>query len=822
MGLKRRINPLLYLYSIIIAIAIVHAITTFSSIEPEKLILFTDIEAPLIGLGASISLFIAAYRTHRYSPANAKAWMYLGIAQLVYTTGDLIWAVEEVGFHIAPYPSAADLFYISFYPLFLLAILKFPIQQSVFINWPKRAFDFLAILLGGIAVFWNYVLAPIYLKSLNLPLFERALSFIYPIGDLILLGTVLVILYNRLNGRNAGPILLILIGISVMAITDSIFSIQSINKTYISGSNTDSGWVIQNLLTCSAGLWQIMIAQKSAEDDRLSSTILGMTNGLFSYYPLLALLILILMLFHRQFVLLPMAFQQIFWLAVVVWIIVLGKQIVSNYELNRLLSRIQESIDTVKKQAAELETANQILGFEVSERKKAEERLAYDALHDYLTQLPNRGLFMDRLEMAIQHIKRHPGTNYSVLFLDLDQFKLINDTKGHSFGDELLVQAACHLRECIRSIDTVARLGGDEFIILLENNGDDQSAIQTGQRILKEFKTPIKVGNEKVHVSVSIGIVMNMNGYSTANEVLRDADIAMYHAKEAGKSRFTVFNPDMRTQATQKVLIETELRNAVENHEFKLQYQPIYSIETSEIQGFEALIRWHNPRLGLVPPQMFIPLAEETGLIVEIGDWVLSEACTQMKIWHEQSLSSRMLFINVNISGRQFAQIDFVQKLGGILARTGLNPTALKLEITESVLLENQQAESELFTSLKKMGVHLQIDDFGTGYSSLSYIQHIPVDVIKIDRSFIQEVGNGRKYVELISAIIRMAQSLGMETTAEGIETAYQLDVLRDLGCNYGQGFYLSRPLDCFQVNADLMYAKILPGVEIPGSIHKI
>jgi diguanylate cyclase (GGDEF)-like protein len=539
-------------------------------------------------------------------------------------------------------------------------------------------------------------------------------------------------------------------------------------------------------------------------EDKLSATLVEIVNNLFSYYPLIWLFGSICMLFQRHFEPLPMSFWQISLVTIVLWFMVLVRQIVTNVETKKLFFQVDRSLNTVKKQAEELETANLGLEFEVIERKKAEERLAFDALHDFLTTLPNRGLFLDRLDMAIQHSKRHPEISHSVLFLDLDQFKQINDTKGHLAGDDLLVHVAQRLRDCVRVSDTVARLGGDEFIILLENSGDATFALQAGDRILSEFKTPFIVGGENIYVSVSIGIVQSLSVYENSNDALRDADIAMYQAKEAGKSRYEIFNPAMRTQAIQRVMIENELRYAIEYKEFRIQYQPIYSLESDKIQGFEALLRWHNPRIGQISPTVFIPIAEETGLIVDIGDWVLKEACIQMQNWHNQNLSKNLLSINVNISGRQFAQPDFVKKLKKVLAETELDPTTLKLEITESVLLDSQQTESELFASLQELGVHLQIDDFGTGYSSLSYIQHIPVDVIKIDRSFIQEVGNGAKYVELIHAIIRMAHSLGMETTAEGIENLEQKETLRSLGCNYGQGFLMAKPMDASQIQKEL------------------
>jgi diguanylate cyclase (GGDEF)-like protein len=748
---------------------------------------------------------VAAYRTRQNAPNASKAWQLMAVAQMAYVLGDLTWGVLEVGFHISPYPSIADIFYLLYYPLFFFAVLQFPARKYYAVDWTKRSLDLITILIGALAVFWNYILGPVIANSEGSSVLEQILGYAYPLGDLALLGALMLIFYNRLQGKNTGPILLITVGVSVMVYTDSIFSVQSILGTYTAGSIVDSGWIIQNLLLWTASIWQIMLVRQYTEEDKISVTLVDLVNNLFSYFPFIWLLFSFGMMYQSFHETLPMNFRQISLITLLLWAIVLIRQIVTNLETKRLFKRIDDTLQTVKKQAYELEASNRSLEMEIAERKKAEERLAFDALHDFLTTLPNRALFIDRLEMAIQRLKRHPDISHSVLFLDLDQFKQINDTKGHSAGDELLVLVAERLRSCTRASDTVARLGGDEFIILLENTDVEISAIFAGDRILDSFKTPFTLGGDNVYISVSIGIVQSLLEYDNSSDVMRDADIAMYRAKEAGKSRCEVFDPSMRTNAIQRVLIENELRYAIEYKELTLYYQPIYSLDSDQIQGFEALLRWFNPRIGQVSPAVFIPVAEETGLIIEIGDWVLNEACEQMQKWHTQKLSSSTLSINVNISGRQFAQPDFVEKLKMVLSKTGLDPNTLKLEITESVLLDSQQTESGLFNSLRDLGIHLQIDDFGTGYSSLSYIQHIPVEVIKIDRSFIQELGNGEKFVELIHAIIRMAHSLGMETTAEGIETLAHKEILKSLGCNYGQGFYLAKPMDCTKAESKLV-----------------
>ncbi len=789
-------RPFLFSFISILAIIIFHVYYSFGSFDENSLTVISDVEAVIVKLGTTLALFWAAYRSRQHSSPNARAWLLLAIAQVTNTIADILWAVFEVGFNISPYPSTADIFYLLYYPLFFVAILNFPTRKIQSLDWVKRTLDLVTMLIGAFAIFWNYILGPIFEHSQDLPTIERFLAFAYPIGDLILLWAVLIIFYNRIHGESSGPIFLLTIGVFFMVIADFGFSVQTALGTYVSGGLLDSGWIAQDLLFWIAALWQIIIIRQHSRQDDLSQSITELTNNLYSYYPLLWMLAITFMLYHRFFIELPMSAEQIGLISIIIWCIVVIRQILTNVETRRLFARVESSLSTVKQQAEELEEANRVLGYEISERKKAEEQLAFDALHDFLTQLPNRGLFLDRLEMAIQRTRRHKDILYAVFFLDLDQFKHINDTKGHATGDELLKQVAERLRDCIRASDTVARLGGDEFIILLECSTEDTTCQVTANRIMEQLKHPFLIDGENLYVSASIGIVDDIAKYDNSSDVLRDADIAMYHAKGAGKSRFEVFTSEMRTQAIERVMIENELRYAIEYHEFTLHYQPIFSLETDQIQGFEALIRWENPRLGMVLPANFIPIAEETGLIIDIGEWVLKEACTRMKTWHDQFPSFKQLFINVNISGKQFSQFDFIENLKGILEETRLDPGCLKLEITESVLLDSQQTESSFFNLLREMGVHIQIDDFGTGYSSLSYIQHIPVDVIKIDRSFIQEVENGEKFVELIHAIIRMAHSLGMDTTAEGIETRNQKEILRSLGCNFAQGFYLGKPMD--------------------------
>ena len=441
---------------------------------------------------------------------------------------------------------------------------------------------------------------------------------------------------------------------------------------------------------------------------------------------------------------------------------------------------------------------------DITARKKAEEQLLHDAFHDSLTRLPNRALFLDRLGHAIERSNRHIENTFAVLFLDLDRFKIINDSLGHFFGDQMLIAFAQRLNACLRSSDTAARLGGDEFVVLLEDIQEINDATKTTERIIQSLKSPFLLDNQEVVVTASIGIVMGLTAsglisYQNPEDVLRDADIAMYRAKSQGKNCFVIFDASQRTRAITRLEMENELRAGLERGEFRLNYQPICSLANDHITGFEALLRWNSPSRGLVPPSEFIPVAEEIGLIVPIGEWVLREACQQICKWQQMFPQDPPLTINVNISGVQFAHPSLLDQVSAILEETGLDPECLKFELTESVFMENAEHANSILLKLRKMGVNLQIDDFGTGYSSLAYLQHFPIDAIKIDQSFIRHIdsnkGDTSGGIEIIRTIVALARDLGMESVAEGVETLDQLTQLKELNCQYGQGFFLGRPL---------------------------
>lgn len=439
---------------------------------------------------------------------------------------------------------------------------------------------------------------------------------------------------------------------------------------------------------------------------------------------------------------------------------------------------------------------------DITTRKRTEEQLQFDAFHDTLTGLTNRALFLDRLGRAIENTRRHPEMLFAVLFLDLDRFKVINDSLGHSLGDQLLSACARKLEDCLRSVDTVSRFGGDEFVILLEDVKSEQDALDVAARIQRDLQDPIDLDGHQVVISASIGIVLSTLGYEDSDNLLRDADIAMYQAKMLGKACHVLFEAGMRQRMIQRLELENDLRKALEDQagqrpdsqELQVHYQPIVSLCTWKINGFEALIRWKHPRRGLIPPKEFIPVAEETGLIHSLGLWVLRQACQQMRLWQNQYPIDPPLTIHVNVSGKQFGQPDFVENIQCVLGETGLEPRCLSLEITESLFVENDERFNEMLRRLCNLGIQLQIDDFGTGYSSFSYLQRLPVSSIKIDSTFIANMKTGNNHAEIVRSIVTLAHSLGMNAIAEGVESEDQMTQLQALECTYGQGFFISRP----------------------------
>ena len=446
---------------------------------------------------------------------------------------------------------------------------------------------------------------------------------------------------------------------------------------------------------------------------------------------------------------------------------------------------------------------------DITELKEAERQIYHQAFHDTLTGLPNRALFMEHLNMAVKRSKRRDEYRFAVLYLDIDRFKLVNDSLGHSVGDRLISAFADRIQESLRDIDTLGRFGGDEFVILLEDIENSEYASGVADRLQQELKRPFMVEGKEVFAPASFGVVLNTRDYEEAEDIIRDADAAMYHAKENGKAQYKIFDKTLHKKALHLLERETDLRKAIQRDEFENHYQPIVDLRTSSLVGFEALIRWNHPQLGLIYPGSFISIAEETGLIVPMTQLIAQRACDDLCQWQDQLQDELKLTMNINLSSKHFLSPTLLEDIKKILNTTGMTPEQLKLEITETALMEDADETIRLVHRLKDLGLKLVIDDFGTGYSSLSYLQRLPIDTLKVDRSFVSRITSepdGNR--NIVEAIISLAHRLEMVVVAEGVETEEQLSILREMNCQFGQGYLFSKPLN--KSNADQLIENII------------
>ena len=454
----------------------------------------------------------------------------------------------------------------------------------------------------------------------------------------------------------------------------------------------------------------------------------------------------------------------------------------------------------IKERTLEIETTNNKLATEIEQRKVIEQKLQHDALHDNLTKLPNRSFLMTEINESLQKSKTDQDYQFVVLFIDIDRFKVINDSLGHHAGDTILVEISQRICQTIDNLGRVFRLTGDEFVVLLKNINSSQKVLQITNKIIEQIQLPIYINNLDFFTTVSIGIVFGRQpycyDYEEGIEILRDADNAMYKAKEKGRNRYCVFDQTMHKEALKTLLIQTDLKKALIKEEFILYYQPIISLSTQELIGFEALVRWNHPQEGLIPPIEFISLAEETGLIIDLGNWVFFEACRQAQVWKKQYEKAASLKISINLSGHQINEVNLVENIDRICNLTQLDPKFIRMEITENILIKNHQIINDLFQQIKERKIQICIDDFGTGYSSLSYLHNFELDILKIDKSFIQRNLNELKTIKILKTIIDVAYNFGMDVVAEGIETEQQSKILQDLGCKLGQGYFFGHPLN--------------------------
>lgn len=753
----------------------------------------------LNALSVTAVIFAAAY-SRAESKKISSAWYCIAIAQLSFVIGDVLWFIFEAVLKIEPFPSLADLFYMLYYPLILIGIFLFPRVKTSKLELTKNRIDLILILFSFGLILWFFLLSPFVSGLGEEPFLIKFLSLAYPAGDLVLFVALLVLIYNYPKEKEQSALFFLIFSIFIQIIADIIFSYQSLVGSYVSATWVDSGWVFGYLFLGFAGIIRsgagIEIRRSNILNSLQKISLSKYINKIQKYLPYFFIGSSYAYLIFYTLNEIPGKFINLLVVIGVVIFLSLIRQHLVIVENEKLNNELEGTLSNLAAKSTQLEKTNEDLRHEIIERKKVEEQLSFDALHDGLTKLPNRTLLLDRLNHAMEISKRNGDYSFSVLFIDLDQFKNVNDTLGHSIGDELLISFTARVKKCIRNSDTFARLGGDEFAILLEDHETKNKAVDVANRIQKNQYEPYLLCGQKFFVTASIGIVNDISEtYDSAEAILRDADIAMYRAKELGKAQYQIFSTPLRSAMLSRITLESQMRSALSEKNFVIHYQPIYTLENNSLIGFEALLRWNHPQLGLLMPADFLSIAESSGMIIEIGNWVLVEACAQMKKWIDRSPEFRGLSVNVNFSGKQFVQSNFVERVKEALRVTGLPSRCLHLEITETILIENQDMAVKIFKELHKMGIELQIDDFGSGYSSMGYLQRFPVDAVKIDGMFIKDVEKSNKGAQIVQTMIKMASDLGMKIIAEGIETNMQLQKLKTMACDYGQGFYLSYPM---------------------------
>ncbi|MHB8087591.1 MAG: putative bifunctional diguanylate cyclase/phosphodiesterase [Anaerolineaceae bacterium] len=762
--------------------------------------LIIGVTETLFNLIAIFGLWLAVKQYRQESKKYQIAWLFLLLASSSTLVADLTWRFSSNPRMPDFFISAADSVYIFEYFCFFVAMGIFGVQHFKRIEWLKRAFDVSIIIIATLLAFLIFVFKPAIniLDSQNNT--GNFLLLLYPLADIILMFAALGVIYFKPKKVYLIPFWWILASFGVIGVTDYFFSLQMIKEVYSAGGMVNIGWWYSNLLLGLAGIIQYrFLITKENKDVILKKTTVfrkWLTSWVVYFpYILVGGVYLLFIIYHNSALNL---LRELFTGLGAIFGLVLVRQVVVISENRQLLKSLSLSNQKLKLQTQDLQG-------EIDKSYLIQEKLSYDAMHDALTGLSNRVLFTNRLEHAFEKINRKPGLVYSVLFLDLDNFKSINDILGHNAGDLALIELGHRLGKCIRTEDTLARFGGDEFVILLENTDEKDVTLSVANRILVELQRPFLHNETKVTVTCSIGIVQSIYGYRNPEEVLRDVDIAMYTAKKTGKAKFEIFNIEMGTAATYQLEVEGELHRAITNKELFLQYQPITNLTNQKIVGFEALLRWQHPMRGLLEPDDFIPIAEDSGAINPIGDWVLRAACEQMQSWSKTSPEAEEMFLSINISGKQMLKPSLVKSIRQILDDTGLNPHQLTLEVTENTLIMDEKVVSEQITALRAMGISISVDDFGTGYSSLYNLNNFHIDEIKIDNLFAENIGPGKKNYAICSSLIHLARQLGIRTIIEGIEEADQLEVFTSLGCDMGQGYFLARPMLASDVQLNII-----------------
>jgi diguanylate cyclase (GGDEF)-like protein len=676
----------------------------------------------------------------------------LALGLLLLVLGDTTWTYYENVLLIEdPFPSIADAFYLVALPCLAAGLVLMFRRRVPTRKWADLLNTLIIATAAGM-LSWTFLMSPLA-HDQTYPLLERLISIAYPLADIVLLVAVLRLWF--ISERRLPAYYLLGTSLVFLLIADTAYAAAQLTGTYQTGDLLDAGWLLSYVLFGAAALHPSMVGLSEPIPDTGTKPTwqrLVLLTGTSLVAPL--------MLAYQA------AFDEHIDVAAIV-----GSSVVLSFLVATRVALM------------------------IGERKRMEQQLEHQAFHDPLTNLPNRLLFADRLEHALVKALRKEG-QIAILFMDLDNLKVINDSLGHEAGDELLKVVAERLQSCLRSEDTLSRFGGDEFALLLEDVADRGVVIGVAQRILRELQAPFSLRGRQMSVTASIGIVVAAPSEDwSVDELLRDADLAMYSAKNNRKARYEVFDPNLHARALERLKVETGLRRALDQREFKVLYQPEVSLKSGRVVGFEALIRWQHPEQGLVDASEFIPIAEEAELILPIGRLVLEEACRQGRVWRDQYPESPSPIVSVNLSAGQFQHPEMTSYLARLLKETGLPPNNLCIEITEGVAMEDPPSTASSLEELKGLGVRLAIDDFGTGYSSLAYLTRYSVDYLKIDRSFIDSLGEETEDAVVVSGIISLAHALGLTVIAEGVERDEQLALLREMQCDQAQGYYFSEPL---------------------------
>jgi diguanylate cyclase (GGDEF)-like protein len=763
-----------------------------------------DIAAPISTLLGFLGLAYGAYWSERLSSRSRSAWYLLAVAALCAFIGNVIYFILEVVLHLPTSPSTSDLFYLLMYPIFLAGVILIPTDRISFKDLGRFGLDIAIIALTSTFILWEILIEPLVITGAT-HFTAIAVAIAYPVGDLMIVWALVTAVLRPHSSQPRQPVWLLLAAGMFIILGDSLSAGPQASYIFPSSSWSNLILLVSSLLLMHSGLLQAVQVTSTPKTDLPSSLdrltrVLRAAQLALPYLWLAAAFLVMMLENHFQPSLYPSLLLG--WVAAIILSAII-RQIIALSDNQRLTEALYQSNQELEKRVTALACANNKLSQEMGERqsvervlREREEKLAYNALHDVLTNLPNRTLLSEHINRNIRRMRRQVNYHFALLFLDFDGFKVVNDSLGHLTGDQLLIEIGKRLRSSVRDVDVVARLGGDEFVVVVEDVTGSSGACRAAERLQEKLAQPFEVDGHRIYLTASIGVVPGDESYQQPVEILRDADLAMYEAKAQGKARSVLFTPEMRTHALERLEMESDLRFALERSEFKLCYQPILELETNRVAGFEALIRWQHPQHGLVKPMDFIPTAETSGLIVHITEWVLDEACRQMRLWQLEIPHGDDLAISVNLSPKLFSQPELSGMVDKALSKSGLLPDSLKLEITEGAIVEEAEETRRILDAWRAKGIKVHMDDFGTGYSSLSYLHRFPIDTLKIDRAFISRICGSGEHGEIVRTIIALARELNIDVIAEGIETVEQLDFLKQLGCQYGQGFYISHPLE--------------------------